>query len=129
MANFAKKPIPSSVSFAQTDGQMETLEGPVKYQAGDALMIGRAGEHWPISRATFEATYEPCERLQMGVDGKYVKKFMQVCARQVEIPTTITLGHQRGALVAQVGDWVVTDSDGKQWVVADLIFQETYAPV
>jgi hypothetical protein len=129
MATFAKKPVPSSVSFAHAEGQMETLEGLVKYQAGDALMTGCAGEHWPISRATFEATYEPCEKLLMGFDGMYVKKFIRICARQVEIATVVDLGHQRGALTAKVGDWVVTDTDGKQWVVADLIFRETYAPV
>ena len=92
-------------------------------------MTGQAGEHWPISRANFEATYEPCESLQMGFEGMYVKKFMPVCARQVEVATSIELLERLGTLAAKVGDWVVTDPDGKQWVVADLIFQETYVPV
>ena len=129
LATFTKKPIPTRVSFAQANGQTETLEGLVKYEAGDALMTGQAGEHWPISRANFEATYEPCESLQMGFEGMYVKKFMPVCARQVEVATSIELRERRGTLAAKVGDWVVTDPDGKQWVVADLIFQTTYVPV
>ena len=129
MLTFAKKPIPAKVSFALADGEMETLEGLVKFQKGDALNIGSLGEHWPISRATFESTYEPQGNFQMGLDGMYVKKFMRVNAVQVNCATTIELSQQRGALAAVVGDWVVTDPNGKQWVVANQIFRDTYMPI
>ena len=129
MTTFAKKPIPVKVSFALAGGEMKTLEGLVRFQKGDALMTGSVGEHWPISRATFKATYEPYRDFQMGLDGMYVKKFMRVNARQVDHASTIDLSQQSGALAAGVGDWIVTDPSGKQWVVANQIFCLTYESI
>lgn len=129
MTTFVKKPIPQKVSFALAEGEIKTLEGPVSFQKGDALVTGSVGEQWPITIATFEATYEPTEDFQMGVDGTYVKKFMRVRARQVDRTTTIGLSQQRGTLFAKAGDWVVTDHNGKQWVVANQIFLDTYDPI
>lgn len=126
---YRKKPIPNPVSFAKTAGTLETLEGPVNYHAGDALMTGVAGEHWPISRPHFETTYTPVPPTSMGEDGLYLKNPIPVSAYQTREEKMISLGTARGALRAQPGDWIITAPDGKQWVVANALFHDTYEPI
>ena len=41
---FIKQRIPVLVAFADTAGELATLEGRVRYAAGDALMTEGAGE-------------------------------------------------------------------------------------
>lgn len=125
---YLKKPIPSQVTFAQSVGTLQTLEGPVSYLAGDALMMGVKGERWPISRDNFEANYSPISPTIMGRDGLYLKKNIPISARQTESVEFIALENGKGKLRAQVGDWIVTAPDGHQWVVADDLFQLTYSP-
>ena len=126
---FIKSPLPVTVSFAKSAGELHTLEGPVRYALGDAIMTGINGEHWPISRANFEATYVPVGPLALGEAGQYVKKLIPVDAYQIDRDGTITLEGQHGDLQAQAGDWVITGPDGSQWVVAQAIFQATYQAV
>jgi hypothetical protein len=123
---FIKRRIPVLVTFAAIAGEMATLEGRVSYEAGDALMTGNIGERWPIIRATFETTYEPVPPLPMGEDGHYIKKLIPVEARQMVNEGIVVLEGQRGELQARSGDWIVIGSDGKQWVVAEAIFRNTY---
>lgn len=123
---FMKRRILVNVTFATTPGESLTLEGPVRYGKGDALMTGSAGEHWPISRLTFKATYDPVAPTQMGKAGSYVKKPIPVAARQLDQKDSVALEESRGELRGKIGDWVVTGPDGKQWVVADTIFKDTY---
>ena len=66
-----KKPIPVSVAFAPADGVCGTLEGPVRYRAGDAILTGVQGEHWPIQRDAFLASYAPVPPTRAGEDGSY----------------------------------------------------------
>lgn len=123
---YLKKPIPVMVEFAQQSGELKTLEGSVRYEAGDALMTGAVGEHWPISRSCFEATYDPIPPTRMGEKGNYMKKPTPIHARQAAEEERITLTEGKGILLAKVGDWIVTDPAGHQWVVADEIFSQTY---
>jgi len=43
------------VHFAAAAGQLQTLEGPVAYAAGDAIVTGVAGEQWPVPADSFAA--------------------------------------------------------------------------
>lgn len=121
-----KRKIPVSVQFARHPGKIETLEGPVFYEAGDALLTGVSGERWPVSRKSFDASYLPVAPLNPGENGGYIKRPITVDAIQVAEPTTIILQAGNGVLHATAGDWIVTAPDGNQWVVADSIFQQTY---
>lgn len=126
---FIKRPLPATVFFAKSAGELTTLEGPVRYAPGDAIMTGINGEHWPISRTNFDATYVPVGLLALGEDGPYVKKLIPVDATQIDHDGIISLEGQHGDLHAQAGDWVITGPDGSQWVVAQAIFQATYQAV
>lgn len=124
VTKYIKKPIKTKVEFATNSGELETLEGTVKYQLGDALITGVAGEQWPINRTQFEQSYRPVTPVNMGQSGNYLKNRVQVEARQTNIEENISIAE--GMLHAKKGDWIVSAPDGKQWVVADLIFRETY---
>ena len=126
---YIKRPIPIQVEFAQEAGTIQTLEGPVAFERGDALMMGIKGERWPIRRARFEETYVPIPPTRMGENGKYHKKPMPVSARQTTIDETVDLGGDRGVLLAKLGDWILTADDGRRWVVANDIFLVTYQPI
>lgn len=123
---YLKLKLPTQVKFASVAGVLPTIEGDVAYQAGDALMTGIEGEHWPISRATFEATYEAVPPTKMGDTGTYVKKQVVVEAEQLEAPAEISIQAGKSMLKGKTGDWVVTSPDGSRWVVSDSIFKETY---
>lgn len=126
---FAKRPIPVVVEFAQEPGQLETLEGPVQYQAGDALLTGVQGERWPVARAKFDSTYQPSSNSTMPDCGWYTKRFIAVTAYQVDEETSICTQANANKLHAKPGDWVVTAPDGDQWVVARDIFAITYIAI
>lgn len=126
---YIKKAIPVQVEFAVDAGAIETLEGSVTYSPGDALMTGAIGEHWPIRRARFETTYDPIPPTLMGKSGTYLKKTIPVEARQAHTEEKISLPEGQGILLAHAGDWILTDPDGHQWVVANEIFAATYQTV
>lgn len=125
---FIKRSLPVDVTFAKRVGELQTLEGPVRFEIGDALVMGSVGERWPIRRSTFDATYAPVPPLHAGEEGRYAKRPLAVEARQAEVECDVLLGEGRGSLHAKAGDWIVT-AEGGQWVVGDAIFRQTYARV
>lgn len=126
---FYKSALPMEVAFALVDGQLTTLEGSVPYHAGDAIMTGVAGEHWPISRTNFDASYDALAPTLQGESGFYVKKYIVVMAAQLTATTDITLPSSTAILKGNQGDWLVMTPNGDQWIVAADIFQRTYLPV
>ena len=114
------------VAFANEALDIDTLEGPVKCKADDAIVTGVHGERWPIERLRFVATYEAADRIVMFQPGFYRRKPTVVTARQLLLPMTVELSGARGALAARAGDWLIHGGEGDQWIVADLIFQKTY---
>lgn len=121
-----KRPLPVPVEFAPQAGRMQTREGVVAYAAGDALMTGVEGEHWPIARTDFLSTYEPCEGTVAGTDGQYRKRLVTVWVRLIDAPQEFPLANGRGCLQAQVGDYLVQYGPGDLGVVAASIFEMTY---
>ncbi len=129
MSAYISKPIPLHIVFAAQTGVIQTLEGPVSHQVGDAIVTGTAGERWPISRERFERTYRPADQMgRMGRDGWFVKEPVVVQAVRAQADARVSLGGERGTLAAQGGDWILTGPAGDSWVVADGIFQQMYEP-
>lgn len=56
-----KKPIPMRCIQIQEPFEVETLEGVMKGQPGDWLMIGIHGEMYPIADEIFKKTYDLIE--------------------------------------------------------------------
>lgn len=126
---YLKRPIAVPVRFAADSGVLMTCEGPVAYAQGDALLTGVQGEQWPIARARFDATYEPCPATRHGSDGSYVKKPAVVHAVRTATACQVPLENGGQVIQARAGDWLVADATGSVWVVAETIFDATYVPV
>lgn len=126
---YVKNPAPVFIEFALQPGELQTREGVVRYQAGDALATGAGGERWPIRGQQFAETYEPISPLEFGHDGSYKKRYLMVDAKQLHEIADVDLGNGQGTLHAKIGDWLLTAPNGDRWVVADLIFKSTYQAV
>jgi hypothetical protein len=119
-------PVEVSVTFVQSPGVCETLEGPVHYDAGDAIVVGARGERWPVKRETFAKTYEPIEPITPMKDGMYRKIAGEVLALRLKEAECIELPGSRGVLAGRPGDWVLDYGRGDMGVVAADVFAATY---
>ena len=120
-----KRPINIKVTFAKADGICQTLEGPVDYLSGDAILTGIANENWPVVRAMFDKRYEPAEGTAFGSDGNYVKKPLEVFALRLEMQLDVTLA-AGGVLHGETGDWLLQYGPTDYGIVRDDIFRSTY---
>lgn len=123
-----KHATPVRVRFAPADGVCETLEGPVRYRAGDAIVTGTRGEQWPVKRDSFLATYAAEPPTASGQDGRYRKTPLTVRALRLTQPAEVPVGWQDDPLHGRPGDWLLDYGDGSLGVVRDDIFRETYGP-
>ena len=123
--HWRKLPQLVQVAFARTPGTLTTLEGPVHYAAGDALLTGMAGDRWPVRRAGFETRYVPAPDTPAGADGAYLKQPLPVLARQIDAAFAVRLPDGQ-VLQGKPGDWLVQYGPGDQAIVADALFHATY---
>lgn len=117
-----KRPLPVPVFFATTDGVCETLEGPVRYRIGDALLTGSGGERWPMRRPDFDAAY----RLLPDNPEFCVKIVASAVARRLDQDLCVPVGWQADLLTGHPGDWVIAYADRTFGIVCDDIFRATY---
>ena len=122
-----KRPLPVSVEFAAAAGVLRTLEGPVRYRAGDALVTGIAGERWPIGRAKFVAAYEPIAPTVSGNAGAYRRRPLVVWARRMNEPFRVRVGCADDPLLGGPGDWLVQYGADDYGIVAADLFGRIYA--
>lgn len=124
----SKKPIPVQVEFATDDGTCETLEGAVRFRAGDAILTGVRGEHWPVSRETFLASYQAVPPTQAGHNGAYRKGAVPAYAMRLDHRCDVPVGWQNDPLRGEPGDWLLQYADGSYGVLRHQIFRESYDP-
>jgi hypothetical protein len=124
----SKKPIPVRVAFAVEDGVCETLEGPVRFRTGDAILTGVQGERWPVRRDAFLSSYEPVPPVRTGEDGPYRKTPSVTFALRLAQQRDVPVNWQNDPLRGRVGDWLLHYADGSYGVVQDAIFRESYDP-
>ncbi len=116
----AKKPIPLNFRYAKDDEVIQTKEGPVKANAGDAIMTGTKGENWPIPVKKFKQTYDILE------PGKAAKKNIPVFAKEMQEPFQVKVSWSADLLQGEAGDFLVQYGPGDYGVVGAEIFKETY---
>lgn len=117
------------VMFASESGICETLEGPVRYDKGDAIVTGENGEQWPISIEEFERRYRPLSKGKFGLSGRFQKASRKALAIQLTTAKSIILSGSRGVLEGRVGDWVVDYGGGDLSVVQNNLFESYYRPI
>ncbi len=121
-----KRQIPIEVHFAAGEGICDTLEGPVHFRSGDAILTGVRSEKWPIERRRFLAGYTPIAPTVAGQDGRYLKTAGEALALRLDHALKVPVGWQDDPLQANPGDWILRYPDGSHGVIKDEIFRETY---
>ena len=121
-----RRPLVFEVAFAQEKILIDTLEGFVRAEAGDAVVTGVRGERWPVSSTRFAELYEPVLMTRMGEDGRYRRRAGMVRTTRLTQPLSLFLPDEHGALSGSAGDWLVQHTDGSFGIVADDIFERTY---
>ncbi len=123
-----KRPSQVHVEFARVPGVLQTLEGPVRYTAGAAVLTGRIGERWPVERGTFDRSYEPAAGTVPGCDGIYVSRAAEVLALRLDAPAAVGVGAAGDLLQGREGDWLVQYGPGDFGIVDAGVFEQAYEP-
>ena len=115
-----------SVEFARQEGELLSLEGPNRYQAGDALITGSTGSRWSVSRHRFDAKYEAVLPTTGGEDGRYEARPIPVLARQISEPFTAARSAGGDILRGNAGDWLLQYRPGDFGVAEHRRFAQIY---
>lgn len=120
-----------TVEFAAGVGELMSLEGPNRYQAGDALISGSTGERWVVSRDRFDAKYTPADRATPhGTAGAYRNRPAVVLAKQMNEAFSLARTAAGGdVLHGTAGDWVMQYAPGDYGVVQAARFAKVYRRV
>lgn len=107
----------SHQDFLQTEGIIQTLEGPASFTAGDYLARDRKGQ-WPIRRAKMESSYQQMSSPDCSGWARYQSlEIREAC----QMPQPFTAAGLRG----KAGDFLVR-SGGHEWPVDQELFRATY---
>ena len=114
------------VRFTSEACRLQTPEGVVQAQPGDAILTGIAGEHWRVSRAHFAEKYRPKPPTQSGQAGTYLSLRNRILALQIAEPFEVLLADGQSTLSGRASDWLVDYGDGSLGIVSQGIFATTY---
>jgi hypothetical protein len=114
------------VRFTPEACTVQTPEGLVHAQPGDAILTGVAGERWRVSRAHFAEKYRPVPPAQEGEAGTYLSLRTRIRALQMPGPFEVLLADGRSRLTGKAADWLVDYGDGSLGIVSPAIFATTY---
>ena len=115
-----KKPNKEKYEIAQEPGTVQTLEGPVKYEAGHYIMTGPKGEQYPITPKKFN---ELKDDLGNGIASpKKIVKLAKLADHDGSVPTSWgeTMHYTAG------NDYIVKHGSNDYGVVKKDIFAQTY---
>jgi hypothetical protein len=115
-----------AVAFAHQDGELISLEGPNRYQVGDALITGATGSRWSVSRQRFELKYAALPPTAMGDDGRYQARPIPILAKQIPEPFTAARSAGGDVLRGNGGDWLLQYAPGDFGVADQFRFAQVY---
>ena len=118
-----------SVSFAREAGELISLEGPNRYQAGDAIITGSTGSRWSVTRERFNAKYAAVAPLADGEDGAYAARPVPVLARQFDQPFRAARSAGGDVLNGNAGDWLLQYGPGDYGIAAHERFSRIYRKI
>ncbi|MBK8762074.1 MAG: PGDYG domain-containing protein [Sulfuritalea sp.] len=124
-ARYVKEEI-VDVEFARQAGDLISLEGPNRYQVGDALITGSTGSRWSVSRDRFDAKYEALPPTRMGDDGRYAARPVPVLARQINEAFSAERSAGGDRLQGKAGDWLLQYGPGDFGVAGQERFARIY---
>jgi len=115
-----------TVTFAQQDGKLASLEGPNCYKSGDALITGSTGSRWSVSRGRFDMKYEAVPPTPTGEDGSYQARRIPILARQISQPFTAARSAGGDVLCGNAGDWLLQYGPGDFGIAEQYRFTQVY---
>ena len=114
-----KKPNPIHYETAEDSGTIDTLEGPVKYQAGHKIITGPKGEKYPVSPESFHDKYDVND--ENTATPKKIIKYAKLADHDGVLHTSWgDLEYTKG------NDYIVRHGEGDYGAVKKDIFQQTY---
>ncbi len=116
------------VAFAKMDGEIMSLEGPNRYEKGDALITGATGSRWCVSRDRFDSKYEPVSPLERGEEGQYKNRPIPVLAKRMKEVFSIARSQGGDRLHGESGDWLMQYAPGDYGITRHFRFVEVYRP-
>ena len=114
------------VRFIEAPCTVQTPEGAVQAQLGDAILTGVAGERWRVSRTHFGDKYRPADATRPGEAGTYLSLRNRILGVRMSEPFEVLLADGISQLHGRSGDWLVDYGDGSLGIVTDAIFRVTY---
>jgi hypothetical protein len=115
-----------TVQFAVVPGVLESAVGLNRYAAGDALLTGSTGDQWCVSRARFDAKYQPEAPTSPGRDGRYRNRAVEVLAKRLMVEFSVARSAGGDVLRGAAGDWLLQYAPGDHGVVARARFESVY---
>ncbi|MDF3883534.1 PGDYG domain-containing protein, partial [Cupriavidus basilensis] len=116
------------VAFAKEPGELISLEGPNRYQPGDAIITGSTGDRWVVSRARFDPKYEPLQAGTHGQDGAYRNIPGVVLAKRMNEAFSIARSTGGDVLHGAAGDWLMQYAPNDYGIVQQARFAQVYRP-
>jgi hypothetical protein len=114
-----KKAAPVKYQKATEAGTVDTLEGPVRYEAGHYIMTGPKGEQYPITPEKFNALYD--DNGNSTGTPKKIEKLAKLADHDGTLHTSW------GDLAYTAGnDYIVRHGTGDYGAVKKDIFAQTY---
>jgi len=117
------------VVFAQSAGELDSLEGPNRYECGDALITGSTGTRWSVSRERFDNKYMAVSPTLAGADGRYKARPVPVLARQMPAPFVAARSAGGDTLRGNAGDWLLQYSAVDFGIAANNRFKKVYKKI
>jgi hypothetical protein len=110
---------PIHYDTATDSGTVDTLEGPVKYEAGHKIITGPKGEKYPVSPESFSDKYDVDD--EHTATPKKIVKYAKLADHDGVLHTSWgDLSYTKG------NDVIVRHGDGDYGAVKLDIFQQTY---
>ena len=119
----AKKANPINYKRAIEPGSIETLEGPVNYQAGYYIITGPKGEQYPIPPAKFNELYTDNK------DNTATPKKIIKVAKLADHNGVVNTSWGEPLNYTAGNDYIVRHGTGDYGVVKKDIFAQTYEKV
>lgn len=115
-----------TVVFAAESGDLQSLEGPNRYAAGDALISGATGSRWSVARERFDPKYQALPPTIAGEDGRYQARPLPVLARQIGEAFTAARSAGGDVLHGNANDWLLQYGPGDFGVADQQRFAQVY---
>lgn len=115
-----KLPAREKFTIADSDGTIETLEGPVRYRAGAYIMTGPKGEQYPITPERF------AELKDDNGDGTASPKKIPKLAKLADHDGIVNTSWGEPLHYTRGNDYIVRHGKNDYGVVKKDIFSQTY---